>query len=1249
MKKNLNAFKRKAWEREAKLILVSLFVIMSALFTDAKAQCIVQCSPTLEISLFNRNDFQITVEMVVLNPYQNCPGATFEIKVYDSQGNHTGDFVNHTMLNEQLTAEATNVINGMSCQTQLTVVDDIAPTIGCTDLFVSCGDSILPEQIGYPSVSDNIYLLTQNDLFYSEQREDFPCFHQVNGQEVTTVIHRNWKAIDSSGNLGNCIQDIYFLRKTLADVVFPLDRDGFDVDFLICGEDDPSDLAKTGTPTIDGNSLKDFHNCEMAVTHFDNVNDLCGGEQQILRHWTVTDWCIDSSLTHVQVIRLKDVSPPDIQVADTLKFTMDLNECTATVALPIAVLTDNCSDAEQTVHWSYGLGIGPFSNVASGNHTVTYTATDDCGNASTKTLTVMVEDDQVPTAVCDLEKELTLLGDGTSTVFASTFDDGSWDNCGIALIEVSRDSQMFSNQITFTCDDMGPAVPVVLKVTDVNGFTNSCDVKVGIVDNIRPTITCPQAVVMECTEDVYDLTVTGLPVGADNCTVDTITFADNAKWNSCGIGLLERHWTIRDMSGNEAACIQSITVEDNTEINVWFPADFMVFDCGADMSSSVAGEPQVTGGNCENLEIKQSDELYTNGSSCSRIVRTWTIIDWCIYTGDTDGLWEDTQVIEMIDTIAPEVTPLADATVGAGNFECEALVEVPSLTATDCSGTISITNDSPYAILDGDNASGMYPIGEHIITFSVSDGCGNMSQTTLKITVEDDKPPTPICNRGVTLSLNSDGTIAIHTSIIANGVFDNCSLTGNVTLELTPYEFTCDDVGDQEVMLTAVDESGNEGFCTTIVDVQDNLSVCNTGQNSANIAGTVSTVSGEPAVQVLVGLTGGIPRGIQTNPDGSYLFEGLPKDEDYSVIPNYDVDADEGVSTLDLVLITKHVLNVQPFTSPYQWIAADANRSDEVTTLDIVAIRKVVLRSANSFPNNTSWRFVDAKHQFLQGNPLLGFIPEAVNINNLAWNHLNTDFIAIKVGDVNGNAKLNTATGIDDRSGGPVMNITTNNQFLKENELAKVPIILEEATTLAGMQMTIEFDTEKLEWSNIESSEFVEMDNRNLGQSMLSEGILTLSWNSEEHASIPKTGALFFLNFKVKKDVEVEKALTLNSKYTNAEAYVVSETEMQSKTIEFHVTDETDVAVGEVENFPNPFYDATTLTFTLEHDATLELRLYDLNGKLLSSKLENFTKGTNRWHLHSEDFTNQFGVIGYQLFTKEGLTGSGKLIRMKRN
>lgn len=71
-----------------------------------------------------------------------------------------------------------------------------------------------------------------------------------------------------------------------------------------------------------------------------------------------------------------------------------------------------------------------------------------------------------------------------------------------------------------------------------------------------------------------------------------------------------------------------------------------------------------------------------------------------------------------------------------------------------------------------------------------------------------------------------------------------------------------------------------------------------------------------------------------------------------------------GVTTWDLVLISRHILGVQLLGSPYKIIAADANANQSVTTLDMVAIRKIILQLESEFPDNTSWRFVDKDFVF---------------------------------------------------------------------------------------------------------------------------------------------------------------------------------------------------------------------------------------------------------------------------------------------
>jgi hypothetical protein len=83
------------------------------------------------------------------------------------------------------------------------------------------------------------------------------------------------------------------------------------------------------------------------------------------------------------------------------------------------------------------------------------------------------------------------------------------------------------------------------------------------------------------------------------------------------------------------------------------------------------------------------------------------------------------------------------------------------------------------------------------------------------------------------------------------------------------------------------------------------------------------------------------------------------------------------VSTLDLVLIQKHLLGRAKLNSPYKLIAADANRSGVITALDLLEIRKLILGITNKFQNNTSWRFVDDFYEF--PDPYNPFSPGSLN------------------------------------------------------------------------------------------------------------------------------------------------------------------------------------------------------------------------------------------------------------------------------
>jgi hypothetical protein len=358
-----------------------------------------------------------------------------------------------------------------------------------------------------------------------------------------------------------------------------------------------------------------------------------------------------------------------------------------------------------------------------------------------------------------------------------------------------------------------------------------------------------------------------------------------------------------------------------------------------------------------------------------------------------------------------------------------------------------------------------------------------------------------------------------------------------------------------------------------------------------------------------------------TEVDGTYAFN-LPVGGDYSVTPMLDEDADNGVTTFDLVLITQHILNIQPLDSPYKVIAADANNSEAVTTLDMVEIRKVILQIEDSFPNNTSWRFVDKDHVFGNAQEPWNF-PEVLNYNNLDQDDLFADFVAVKIGDVNGTAQTNDLMDTEDRSFDGSLKLNLEDRSLKAGEKATIEFTTDDIELL-GYQFTLNFDQEVLELIDI--VEGVAQD-ENFGLTKLDDGAITASWN-ESVARIFREGeTLFSLTFDVKDDAQLSDLLTVNSRFTKAEAYS-SGNELWDVNLAFNG----DVASGFTlyQNMPNPFKGNTTISFNLPETATATLSISDASGKVVRVVRGEFAKGYNEVVVEALDVT---GVLYYQLDT----------------
>ncbi|MFY8011279.1 MAG: PKD-like domain-containing protein, partial [Saprospiraceae bacterium] len=260
------------------------------------------------------------------------------------------------------------------------------------------------------------------------------------------------------------------------------------------------------------------------------------------------------------------------------------------------------------------------------------------------------------------------------------------------------------------------------------------------------------------------------------------------------------------------------------------------------------------------------------------------------------------------------------------------------------------------------------------------------------------------------------------------------------------------------------------------------------GPCAATLAGIIKTINKQfiEGVKVQVsGLSG--DKIVNTRNDGLFKFSGLDNGEDYTIYPELNKNPLNGVSTFDLLLIQKHVLNTKKIENPYELIAADVNKSGSISIIDMLQLRKIILGVDKEFKENKSWRFVDANFTFRKEASPYQF-PEIVNINDLNGT-AEAHFYGIKIGDINGNAVAN-GSGLGDTRDQQEYLLQAENKMLVAGETYPLTIYADPLLPAEGMQFTLQYDPKKVQFeSSLTDSILLSM----MGV-FEEEGLLTLSW-----------------------------------------------------------------------------------------------------------------------------------------------------------
>ncbi len=1220
----------------------AVFVVIALSFLSglsANAQCTIACNGFFSVSLNQSGEALITPTSLLVDP--DCNPDDFTVSIYWNSQN-IGNVLSCDHIGQILEAKVTNDATGNYCWSNVQVNDYSFPQISCTDTIINCNEEITPLAAGYPTATDNCTVFSNNDFSYADTYFNLSCETIQNGVNITARIERKWWVTDAAGLTDTCVQMIYLKRATVADIVFPANLDGFQAPLLDCSQD-PTELSLTGTPTVFGLPVVNDDACELSVTYSDLEVPSCGpSSYNIIRTWTAADWCIGTIINHAQIIKVKDITAPEISCPPDFTVSASVISCGATVLLPTATATDDCSDFELNVSWQYGSGNGPFYNVPIGTHQVTYSAEDDCGNISACTMMVTVVDDIAPVNICKTALSINISSGGSATIPAVTFDDGSFDNCEISHYEAKRSGLPFGAFVSFDCSDInnGP-IPVTFRIFDTSGNFNDCVAWVTVHDNIYPLISCPSTVTLTCGDDFSNTNITGVPTVADNCGIDTLYFNDTQNINDCGTGTVSRVWTVTDISGHSTTCVQNLIIEDNTPVTVSFPLDYNTSVCGTiSADPSVAGMPVITGDDCESVDFTHTDNVFDIAApACYTILRNWVVVDWCTYvpnSGSLEGYYTHTQVITISDSEAPSLTVPAGMVAANMSLTCGSdYVAVESATAIDCNPNVVITNDSPYAFSGGADASGNYPIGEYNIKFTANDECGNVSTATMNLTVVDGLSPSAFCLSDLAISLNSDGEFTLLPQMIDAGSSDNCTATADLILTVSPSSFDCTHVGDQSVTLTVKDETGNTSTCTTIVNVQDNQFAC--GQNDFELSGLIMTAQGIPMGNMEMQIINGDTTSVFTDEGGTYTYDQAEGNNSYQLRPYKNSYCGNGVSSWDLVLISKHILGLSPFNDPLKIIAADVNRSGGVSTFDMVHLKKLILNLDTAFTSNTSWRFIDADFVFPNPSaPFSSYFPETRFIETLTGDVANLDFMGVKVGDVNGNANPNLFSAVESRTEREELVFEMEEQILEAEEMVEVVFRAKTSAALKAYQFTIELDTQLLDFVEVIPSNDLRQSRvgaDDFGLSHLSRGLITTQWINTYDEILGEETEFFRLRCTAKAAGLLSKAITIHSGLTEAIAYEgedVEDVEELNVVNRFTGEGATEKPANEsketkssiLNNYPNPFKSHTTLVIDLEKADVGTIVLVDQKGREWKRITLNLHKGRNEVYLDRDDLPN---------------------------
>ncbi len=1213
----------------------------------------------------------------------NCPGQTSVPRLGSSIVVGTTQFAvgNNTVI--WTVTDASN--NIATCAQTVTVLDNQNPTISCpAAVSVNANAAVCYASnvsLGTPTTSDNCSVQSVTATFNGSAVSGTTQFPVGNTNIVT------WLVTDVNGRTSSCTQNVSVTDNQNPTITCPA--------AVAVNANNGQCYATNvtlGTPSTSDNcgvqgTVARFNGVIVtAGTQFPV------GTSNIVT-WTVTD-INGRTASCTQNVSVTDNQPPLVTCPAPQEAPLN-NSCMLTVPdlRSLVIKSDNCGSTTISQSPLQGTTIASSHNQT---HTFTFTVTDNAGLTATCSIIVTAKDLLGPDIVCKQPRILSISDEpevAASSFVSSAIDNcgGTLTYTARRMGNVCGGTTPddLGNYVNFCCADVNQTITIVIRVTDSRGNVTECMTSVVVSDKLAPTITTPlpdisisceyplnlnnlsafgtfvaqgstrnNIVIADPNNPFYPTGIAGKDgVYSENCPPASVSVTTRNLLGMCNTGQIKRDFVITDSGNNTAVFTQTIFVVDVDKFDVnditWPAANVDYNDCNdADPDTSVTGSPILNTDHCNLVAATYADQTFAHPVYCKYIKRTWTVLDWCQYQSNTPGSpgkWTFIQNIYVKNNVAPVIGSKVcrDTVICTPNTSCVANVTFNATGSDDCNPVniiwtykIDLDNNggAPDITGTGSTVTRTFNIGKHKLTWEAKDGCSNISTCSFLFTIKDCKAPNAVAMQGLAVNLAAPmGMATIWASDFNNFSSDNCTPTGQLKYSFssntsnTSRSFTCDSLGQRKIELWVTDLAGNQSKATTFISVQDNQHICN-GDGRILIAGNVYTEDKIHISDTKVTIDGGETEGhLMTDKDGNFRFDNLTMYNDYQLLPVRDINHAEGVSTIDLVLIQRHILGLKHLDSPYKIIAADANNSESITAADLVELRKIVLGVQTEFTKNNSWRFVDAEFTFADTLHPWPF-HEKLEYQSLETNMTQSDFIGVKIGDVNGSVSEKLRGKTENRSNG-LLTFTMDNVTLKAGEMASIPVGIDEIDGLLGFQGTLEF-AEGLSVVGFEAVS-LPIKNDNIGHvTIKGKTYLTFSYDNVNGMSLTKGDIIMNLIVTSNQTTELNKLIKMSNAVTPSLAISSNYSELSTRLI-FPTADSGIEKSSLSQNQPNPFKDETLIHLFNKEESPVSLSIFNAEGQSIYNANMTLPSGQQTISISEKQLGQRYGVFYCRVKTNQ--------------